>query len=69
MQKKTAKDFFDELDKNDALRKTVNEGLVKLANEAGFPDLSEEELQEELWKRWGTTIMREGFMYSEPPGF
>ncbi len=66
-EKKSAKDFFDELLKDDAMQKQVKQGIEKTAKDAGFV-LTEDEIEVELRKRWGATKGAES-CYSEPPGF
>lgn len=68
MSKEDAKKFFDRLTQDKAMQVKVKDGLEKLAEECHF-DVTEEELSEELQRRWECTGVREGIVYSEPPGF
>jgi hypothetical protein len=65
MSKEHAKEFFDKLENDPALRLNIKKGLETLAKQNNY-DVTEEELSAELRKRW------EGgghVIYSEPPGF
>lgn len=69
MSKQDVKRFYDELQKNEDLRKKVKKGLEDLAKECGY-EVTQEELDEELKIRWGANVkLVRGDMYSEPPGF
>jgi hypothetical protein len=62
-----AKEFFDQLEKDEALRAKIKLGLETLVQIAASYKITEDELTAELRKRWGAT---KGFTpYSEPPGF
>jgi hypothetical protein len=62
-----AKEFFDQLEKDEALRAKIKLGLETLVKIAASYDMTEDELTAELRKRWGAT---KGYIiYSEPPGF
>jgi Nif11 domain len=66
MSKEYAKEFFDKLENDPALRAKIKLGLETLAKIAADYNVTEEELSAELRKRW------EGggyIFYSEPPGF
>jgi predicted ribosomally synthesized peptide with nif11-like leader len=67
MSKEDAKQFFERLEKDAALRRNVKQGLEKVAKDAGF-DVTEDELSAELRRLWGARE-RQKIVYSEPPGF
>lgn len=63
-----AREFFDRLEKDETLQAKIKLGLETLAKIAADFDVTEEELAEELQRRWQAT----GFPrvpYSEPAGF
>ena len=62
-----AKEFFDELERNDKLQAKIKLGLESLVKIAADYDVTEEELTAELRKRWRSQVS--GMLYSEPPGF
>ena len=66
-EKNAAKEFFDELERNDELQAKIKLGLESLVKIAADYDVTEEELTAELRKRWQTVPGR--VVYSEPPGF
>lgn len=66
MSKDDAKEFFDKLEKDPALKAKIKLGLEKLAKDAGY-DATEDELNAELRRRWECSSTR-GPGYSEPPG-
>jgi len=69
MSKKDVKKFYDQLEKDQDLRKRVKKGLEDLAKECGY-QVTQEELDEELRIRWSAKVKLVGRnMYSEPPGF
>ncbi len=68
MSKEQAKEFFDQLWKDQAMQVKIKDGLEKLAKECHF-DVTEEELTQELRRRWECKARGGGHGYSEPPGF
>ena len=67
---KTAKDFFDELQRSEELQGKIKlglESLVKIAAGLNF-DVTQEDLEIELRNRWQASAPG-GIHYSEPPGF
>jgi|GraSoiStandDraft_35_1057300.scaffolds.fasta_scaffold62798_1 hypothetical protein len=66
-ERNAAKEFFDELERNDKLQAKIKLGLESLVKIAADYDVTEEELSAELRKRWNSQIL--GIPYSEPPGF
>ncbi len=64
-----AKEFFDQLEKDEQLRAKIKLGLETLAKIAADYDVTEDELTAELQKRWESHKTRGGPIYSEPPGF
>jgi hypothetical protein len=68
VEKNAAKEFFDELERNDKLQAKIKLGLESLVKIAADFDVTEEELTAELQKRWSSQIIP-GVPYSEPPGF
>ena len=62
-----AEKFFDQLEKDKALQAKIKLGLETLAKIAADYDVTEDELNEELRKRWQSVPGR--VVYSEPPGF
>ena len=70
MSKEQAEKFFDQLEDDPALRAKIKLGLESLTKIAANYDVTEEELTDELRKRWGCSRpFKEGEVYSEPPGF
>ena len=70
MSKEQAEKFFDQLEKDKALRAKIKLGLEALTKIAADYDVTEEELTQELRRRWKcTATFRSGEEYSEPPGF
>jgi hypothetical protein len=67
-EKNAAKEFVDELERNDKLQAKIKLGLESLVKIAADFDVTEEELTAELQKRWSSQIIP-GVLYSEPPGF
>jgi hypothetical protein len=67
MSKEEAEKFFDRLEKDKPLQRTIKIGLEKVAKDAGF-DATEDELNDELRKRW-KCVGKSPSTYSEPPGF
>jgi hypothetical protein len=63
-----AKEFFDQLEKDKALRDKIKLGLETLAKIAAGYDITEDELTAELRKRWECRGPSK-IIYSEPPGF
>ena len=63
-----AKEFFDELERNDKLQAKIKLGLESLVKIAADFDVTEEELTAELQKRWSSQLLPR-LPYSEPPGF
>jgi hypothetical protein len=68
MSKKQAVKFFDQLEKDKALRDKIKLGLETLAKIAAGYNVTEEDLTAELRKRWECQS-RYFRPYSEPPGF
>jgi len=69
MSEKEAKKFFDELENDAALRAKIKLGLETLTKIAADYDVTEEELTEELRRRWKCSgKIRVRSEYSEPPG-
>ena len=70
MSLQQAKKFFDQLEKDKALRRKIKLGLETLTKIAANYNVTEEELTEELRKRWKCSAkLRIREEYSEPPGF
>jgi len=70
MSKQKAQAFFDELEKSPELRAKIKLGLETLTKIAAGYDVTEDELSEELQKRWACTQPpAKGHGYSEPAGF
>jgi len=67
MSEAQAEKFFDQLEKDKALQAKIKLGLETLAKIAADYDVTEDELNEELRKRWQSVPGR--VVYSEPPGF
>jgi hypothetical protein len=67
MSKRHAKELFDKLKEDPELQAKIKLGLETLAKIAGDYDVTEEELTNELRKRW--QCRTPGVPYSEPPGF
>jgi predicted ribosomally synthesized peptide with nif11-like leader len=68
MSEEQAVRFFDQLEKDEALRAKIKLGLETLAKIAAGYNVTEEELTAELRKRWECQS-RSFTPYSEPPGF
>jgi hemerythrin superfamily protein len=66
MSEKMAKEFLDQLEKDKKLQAKIKLGLEALVKIAADHNVTEEELSEELQKRWRT---KSKIVYSEPPGF
>jgi hypothetical protein len=70
MSKEQAEKFFNQLEKDEALRAKIKLGLETLTKSAANYDVTEEELTQELRRRWKcSATLRIGEGYSEPPGF
>ena len=70
MSKEHAKEFFDKLENDPALQAKIRLGLQTLTKIAADYDVTEEELTEELRRRWKCSAkVPIGGGYSEPPGF
>jgi|GraSoiStandDraft_16_1057320.scaffolds.fasta_scaffold118480_4 hypothetical protein len=70
MSEAQAEKFFDQLEKDKALQAKIKLGLETLAKIAADYDVTEDELNEELRKRWQSVQGVQGnVVYSEPPGF
>ncbi len=67
MSEAQAEKFFDQLEKDKTLQAKIKLGLETLAKIAADYDVTEDELNEELRKRWQSVQGR--VVYSEPPGF
>jgi hypothetical protein len=67
MSEAQAEKFFDQLEKDKTLQAKIKLGLETLAKIAADYDVTEDELNEELRKRWQS--VRGRIVYSEPPGF
>jgi hypothetical protein len=63
-----AKEFFDQLEKDEALQAKIKLGLETLAKIAAGYDVTEDALNAELRKRWEGRGPSK-IVYSEPPGF
>jgi FKBP-type peptidyl-prolyl cis-trans isomerase (trigger factor) len=61
-----AGEFLDQLQNDVNMQAKIKQGIEKLAKDNGY-DLTEEELEKELRKRWQCRLG--GGHYSEPPGF
>jgi hemerythrin superfamily protein len=66
MSEKMAKEFLDQLEKDKKLQAKIKLGLEALVKIAADHSVSEEELSDELQKRWKA---KSKIVYSEPPGF
>lgn len=66
--KENAQKFFDDLEKDEKLRAQIRLGLESLTKIASGYDVTEEELEVELRKRWDCKTAG-GPHYSEPPRF
>ena len=65
-----AKEFFDQMEKDEALRAKIKLGLESLAKIAAGYDVTEDDLTAELRRRWnGDERASLRLPYSEPPGF
>jgi hypothetical protein len=65
-----AKQFFDQLEKDEALRAKIKLGLETLAKIAAGYDVTEDELAAELRRRWECNEKASlRLPYSEPPGY
>jgi hypothetical protein len=62
-----AEEFFNRLDGDLGMQAKIKQGLEKLAKDVGY-NVTEEELNAELRKRWDSQGGAET-VYSEPPGF
>ena len=62
-----AEEFFSKLEKDKILQGKINQGVEKLAKDAGY-DVTAEDLTEALRKRWSCHSKVVPFKYSEPPG-
>jgi FKBP-type peptidyl-prolyl cis-trans isomerase (trigger factor) len=70
MSKEKAKEFFDQLENSAELRAKIRLGLETLTKIAAGFDVTEEELDEELQRRWECKHPHpQMFKYSEPAGF
>jgi hypothetical protein len=69
MSKEQAEKFFDQLEKDRALRAKIKLGLETLAKIAADYDVTEDELTAELRRRWECPKEPSFRAYSEPPGF
>lgn len=67
MSEQDAKNFFDKLESDNALKATVKKSVEDIAAAAGYPGATEQDLTKELAARWKTNYIK--FPYSEPPGF
>jgi hypothetical protein len=63
-----AKEFFDRLEKDETLQAKIKLGLETLTKIAADFDVTEEELAEELQRRWQASA-NPHMPYSEPAGF
>jgi hypothetical protein len=68
MSKAKAQEFFDHLEKDQALRDKIKLGLESLTKIAADYDVTQEELTAELQKRWQCQPGGTKLPYSEPPG-
>ena len=66
MSEAQAEKFFNQLEKDKALQAKIKLGLETLAKIAADYDVTEDELNEELRKRWQSVQGK--VVYSEPPG-
>jgi hypothetical protein len=69
MSTEQAQKFFDQLENDAELRAKIKLGLESLVKIAANYNVTEDELTQELQKRWGCSGPKIGPGYSEPPGF
>jgi hypothetical protein len=66
-KQEAAKEFLDRLEKDTDLQDKIRLGLETLVKIAADYDVTEDELNAELRRRWECSVTK-GPTYSEPPG-
>jgi len=61
------KEFFDRLEKDTDLQDKIRLGLETLVKIAANYNITEDDLNAELRRRWECSVTK-GVIYSEPPG-